>query len=123
VVILNRLCYASGNSEWGSANPTRTVARQRVDNYGAGFLRAGARAVFADGITDASYILYGLFRTNRSIGAIFTSSPSWVGAYDFTFGSVRTPGFTAWMAPKAAGRYYRSVVGNLGLTAATFRVH
>ena len=51
VVILNRLCYASGNSEWGSANPTKTIARQRVDNYGAGFLRAGARAVFAEGIT------------------------------------------------------------------------
>ena len=68
VVILNRLCYASGNSEWGSANPTKTVAKQRVDNFGAGFLRAGARAVFADGITDASYILYGLFKTNRSIG-------------------------------------------------------
>ena len=49
VVILNRLCYASGNSEWGSANPTKTVAKQRVDNYGAGFLRAGARAIFADG--------------------------------------------------------------------------
>ena len=51
VVILNRLCYASGNSEWGRPNPTKTVAKQRVDNYGAGFLRAGARAVFADGIT------------------------------------------------------------------------
>ena len=23
VVILNRLCYASGNSEWGRANPTK----------------------------------------------------------------------------------------------------
>lgn len=121
VVVLNRLCYASGNSEWGSANPTRTVAKQRVDNYGAGFLRAGARAIFADGITDASYVLYGLFKTNRSIGSIFTSSSNWVGAYDFKFGSVRTPGYTAWMAPKAVGRYYRSVVGNLNLTAATFR--
>lgn len=121
VVVLNRLCYASGNSEWGSANPTRTVAKQRVDNYGAGFLRAGARAIFADGITDASYVLYGLFKTNRSIGSIFTSSSNWVGAYDFKFGSVRTPGYTAWMAPKAVGRYYRSVVGNLNLTAAAFR--
>ena len=67
VVILNRLCYASGNSEWGSANPTKAVARQRVDNYGAGFLRAGARAIFADGITNASYVLYGLFRTTRTM--------------------------------------------------------
>jgi hypothetical protein len=121
VVILNRLCYASGNSEWGSPNPTRTVAKQRVDNYGAGFLRAGARAVFADGITSAAYVLYGLFRTTRTIGQIFTSSSSFVGSYDFKFASSRTPGYTAWMAPKAPGRYYRSVIGNLGLGAKTVR--
>lgn len=121
VVILNRLCYASGNSEWGSANPTRTVARYRVDNYGAGFLRAGARAIFAEGITNAAYVLYGLFRTTRTMGQIFTSSSSFVGAYDFKFASSRTPGYTAWMAPKSPGRYYRSVVGNLNLSATTVR--
>ena len=121
VVILNRLCYASGNSEWGTANPTKSTAKKRVDNYGAGFLRAGARAIFADGITSASYVLYGLFRTNRTMGAIFRSSSNFVGAYDFKFTSVRTPAYTAWMAPKAPGRYYRSVIGNLSLTAATFR--
>jgi len=121
VVILNRLCYASGNSEWGRANPTRTVAKQRVDNYGAGFLRAGARAVFAEGITNASYILYSLFKTGRSMNTIFKSTSSFVGAYDFKFASSRTPGYTAWMAPKAPSSYYRSVVGNLGLTATTFR--
>ena len=121
VVILNRLCYASGNSEWGSANPSKTVAKQRVDNYGAGFLRAGARAVFADGITSAAYVLYGLFRTNRTIGQIFQSSPSFVGSYDFKFVSARTPGYGVWMAPKAPGRYYRSVIGSLWLGAATVR--
>jgi len=121
VVILNRLCYASGNSEWGSPNPSKTTAKQRVDNYGAGFLRAGARAIFADGITNAAYVLYGLFRTSRTIGQIFTSSPSFVGAYDFHFPSSRTPGYTAWMAPKSPGRYYRSVVGNLNLRATTVR--
>ncbi|MFL5712790.1 MAG: hypothetical protein ACJ77W_13030 [Chloroflexota bacterium] len=121
VVILNRLCYASGNSEWGRPNPTKTVAKQRVDNFGAGFLRAGARAVFAEGITSASYILSGLFRSTRSMGSIFTSSSNFVGAYDFKFASSRTPGYTAWMAPKSIGRYYRSVVGNLTLNASTFR--
>jgi hypothetical protein len=121
VVILNRLCYASGNSEWGSSNPTKSVAKQRIDNYGAGFLRTGARAVFADGITSASYILYGVFRTTRSIGAIFQSSPSWDGAYDFKFASARTPGHTAWSDPYAPSRYYRSVIGNLNLTATTIR--
>lgn len=121
VVILNRLCYASGNSEWGSANPTKTVAKQRVDNFAAGFLRANARAVFAEGITSASYVLYNLFKTSRTIGKIFSVSPTMVTAYDFQFASVRTPGYRVWMAPKSPGRYYRSVVGNLNLTAAQVR--
>ena len=121
VVILNRLCYASGNSEWGSANPTKSTAMKRIDNYGAGFLRTGAKAVFADGITNASYVLYGLFKTSRSIGSIFQSSPNWSGAYDFKYASTRTPGSTVWSDPYAPNRYYRSVIGNLGLTAATFR--
>jgi hypothetical protein len=121
VVILNRLCYASGNSEWGSPNPTKTVAKQRVDNFAAGFLRTRARAVFAEGITNASYILYSLFKTNRTIGQIFAASSNFVGAYDFQFNSVRTPGNRVWMAPKSPGRYYRSVVGTLSLTAAQVR--
>jgi hypothetical protein len=121
VVILNRLCYASGNSEWGSANPTKTTAKQRVDNYGAGFLRSGARAVFAEGITSASYILSGLFRSRHTMGYIFMSSSNRSGEYDFQFASVRTPGYRAWMDPSSPGRYYRSVVGNLNLTAAQWR--
>jgi hypothetical protein len=121
VVILNRLCYASGNSEWGSPNPTKTTAKARVDNFASGFLRANARAVFAEGITSASYILYGLFRTNRSIGSIFQSSPNWSTTYDFQFQSTRNPKFRDWLDPKTPGRYYRSVAGSFGMTAATFR--
>src|SRR6185295_15471910 len=64
VVILNRLCYASGNSEWGSANPTKSTAIKRVDNYGAGFLRAGAKAVFAEAINSISPHIRSLFTTN-----------------------------------------------------------
>ena len=33
LVILNHLCYASGNSEPGNPEPSITVARQRADNY------------------------------------------------------------------------------------------
>jgi hypothetical protein len=121
VVILNRLCYASGNSEWGSPNPTKTAAKTRVDNFAAGFLRANARAVFAEGITSASYILSGLFNTNSSVASIFRSSPAWNTRYDFSFRSIRTPGYHDWMDPTTPGRYYRSVSGNLDLTAATFR--
>ncbi len=121
VVILNHLCYASGNSEWGAANPTKTVAMQRVDNFGAGFLRANAKAVFAEGLDSASYILDGLFQTNRTMGQIFISAPSASGARDFTFNSIRTPGKRVWMDPREPGRYYRSVVGNLSVTASMVR--
>jgi hypothetical protein len=121
VVILNRLCYASGNSEWGARNPTKAVAIKRVDNFAAGFLRANARAVFAEGIDSASYILAGIFKTDRTMGEIFERAPSWTGARDFRFKSVRTPGYTAWMDPYAPSRYYRSVVGKLTLTAESVR--
>lgn len=121
VVILNRLCYASGNSEPGLALPTKSTAIKRVDNFGAGFLRTGARAVFAEGISSAGYILYGLFKTNRTMKQIFWSDPSRSGAADFSFSSSRTPGKTAILDPKSAGRYYRSVIGDLGMTATTWR--
>ena len=75
VVVFNRLCYASGNSEPGHANPTKSTAMKRVDNYGAGFLRANARAVFAEGIDSASYILKGLFRGSGSMRQIFWTDP------------------------------------------------
>ena len=47
-MILNHLCYSAGSSETGNPEPTIAVAKQRVDNFASGFLRAGARAVLAD---------------------------------------------------------------------------
>lgn len=122
VVILNRLCYASGNSEWGSGYPTKATAVKRVDNYGAGFLRANAKAVFAEGIDSAGYILYSLFRTQRTIKQTFWADPARDGRYDFSFSSSRTPGKTAILDPLGASRYYRSVIGDLGMTAAQWRL-
>jgi hypothetical protein len=122
VVILNRLCYASGNSEWGWTNPTKSTAIQRVDNYGSGFLRANARAVFAEGIGNASYILSGLFRTNLTMRQIFWTDPTRDGRYDFAFASRRTPGKIAILDPVGgASRYYRSLIGDISMTAATWR--
>jgi hypothetical protein len=121
VVILNRLCYASGNSEPGRTLPTKSVAIKRVDNYGAGFLRTGARAVFAQGISSASYILYSLFKTSRTIKQTFYADPTRVLAYDFAFASVRTPGKTAILDPKSGSRYYHSVIGDLSMTSASWR--
>ncbi|HET7168605.1 MAG TPA: hypothetical protein VFI69_05340 [Candidatus Limnocylindrales bacterium] len=121
VVILNRLCYASGNSEWGSANPTKSTAIKRVDNYGAGFLRAGAKAVFAEAISSASYQIRALFRTNLSMNSILMNHPAASSARDFYFSSTRTSWARAHLDPPLAGKYWRSVIGNLSLTAAQWR--
>jgi hypothetical protein len=123
VVVLNRLCYASGNSEWGSANPSRATAIKRADNYGAGFLRAGAKAVFASGITDVAYVLRGLFRgsAKMTMAQLFLTDPTRTGSYAFAFNSVRTPGAAAKMDPYAPNRYYRSVVGWLNTTVGGWR--
>jgi hypothetical protein len=121
VVILNHLCYASGNNEWGAGYPTRTTAKRRVDNYGAGFLRANARAVFADGTAGVSYVLYGLFKTNRTMLSIFYSSPSSTYSYRFSFRSDRTSWATAAMDPSSPGHYYHSLIGSVYMTASTWR--
>lgn len=121
VVILNRLCYASGNSEWGAGYPTKTTAIARVDNFGGGFLRTGARAVFAEGIDSVSFVLYGLFKTNRSMKQIFWSDPAERSTYAFAFASKRNPGKWAIVAPEAPSHYYKSVIGDVNMTASTWR--
>jgi hypothetical protein len=121
VVILNRLCYASGNSEWGRADPSQYTAVARVDNYGAGFLRAGAKAVFAEAIESASWTVRSLFRSDRTMDSIFMSHPDASGARDLTFNSYRTSGYKGHMDPPRASKYWRSVIGNLSLKASTWR--
>jgi hypothetical protein len=121
VVLLNHLCYASGDSEPGRANPSRSVAMQRADGYGTGFLRTGAKAVFANGNGSLSSILTDLFTTDMTVAQIFQSDWSFSGAHDFSFASKHTPGATVWLDPRDPGRYYHSVNGKLTLTAAQVR--
>jgi hypothetical protein len=123
VVMLNRLCYASGNNEWGAGNPTRSTAIKRVDNYGYPFIRAGAQAVFASGITSMSYVLKGLFRATGSMtmSSLFWSDPNETMSYRFSFTSTKITGVTARMDPYAPSRYYRSVIGRMKNTVADWR--
>ena len=121
VVILNHLCYASGNNEWGAGYPTKSTAIKRIDNYGAGFLRTGARAVYANGTASVSYVLSGLFRSNKTIKQIFWSEPGSSSSYTFSFASQRNPGNWAIAAPDGPSRYYKSVIGDVDMTAATWR--
>jgi hypothetical protein len=121
VVMLNRLCYASGNSEWGRANPTKSTAMKRVDNYGAGFLRTGAKAVFAEATSSLSHQIKNLFVSSRTMDQIFMTHPSASGARDFKFRSSRTTWAQAHMDPPRAGKYWRSLIGDLGMTAKEWR--
>ncbi len=73
VVLLNRLCYASGNGEPGSSEPSWSTAIKRVDNYAFGFLGSGARTVLADGHTSLDGELLALFTRHQSIIDLWTS--------------------------------------------------
>lgn len=115
VVMLNHLCYASGDSEWGMGLPTLSVAQQRVDGYASGFLRGGARAVIADGLNDLSSYINGLFTSHSTIDSV------WKSASDFhnhvsSWASTRSPGYTSQIDPDLdhpapdGDVYYRSMV-------------
>ena len=121
VVLLNHLCYASGNSEPGRADPSKSVAMQRADGYGTGFLRTGAKAMFVNGSGSLSSIITDLMTTDMTVAQIFQHDWSFSGAIDFQFASKHTPGSTVWMDPKAPGRYYHAVSGRLTLTATQVR--
>jgi len=122
VVILMRLCYASGNSEMGDPHPTKSVAKQRVDNYGAGFLRTGAKVVIAEGLGRSNYIFQSLYKTNRTMTQLFWSAGNAKGTYKIgPFASARTSWAKALMDPRWPGSYYRSIVGNLSMTAGEWR--
>jgi flagellar hook assembly protein FlgD len=116
IVMLHNLCYASGNSEPGGAAPTVTVARQRIVNYAAGFLKGNAEAVLADGHMGPASYLRGLFTTGQSILDLWRSAPNYHN-HESSFASSRSPGYTAYSDPdNATSSFYRSLVVKPGLT-------
>ncbi len=125
VVLLMRLCYASGNSEWHKSAPKKSTAMARVDNYGSGFLRTGARVVFAEAVGKAYYLLNGLFKSNKTMIEIFWSSKSAVGKYRIgPFASTRSPGWAKAVMdpnPNYRIRYVRSIIGDLTMRAGAWR--
>jgi hypothetical protein len=75
VVILGHLCYSAGNSEMQNPAPTLTVAEQRVDNMGAGWLQTGARAVISEPYSnEAGWYVQGLFTTHQTINSLWQSA-------------------------------------------------
>jgi hypothetical protein len=122
VVLLLHLCYASGNPEWGGPSPRLSVAEARVDNYGAGFLRTGAKAVIAEGLASGDYLLKGLFTSNKTLRQIFWNSPAATGKFAVGFNPRRSPSWAnAILDPQRPGRYYRSIIGSLDMPASAWR--
>jgi hypothetical protein len=124
VVFLGHLCYSAGNSEPGDPDPTLSVAKQRVDNMAAGWIKAGARSVIAEPYAGgmwggAAWYIRQLFTTQQTMDAIFRSSPNF-NNHVLSFASSRSPGYTAKMDPGHvnAPPFKRSIVGNPGLQTA-----
>jgi len=117
IVLLHHLCYASGNSEPGNAEPTVTVARQRADNYAQGFLKAGASAVIADGHAGAERYIRALFTTHQSVEDMWRTMPNRNGNV-VKFASMRTPGVSVFQDPLTpTSGFYRSLaIGTIGVT-------
>jgi hypothetical protein len=103
LVMLNHLCYASGNSEEGKAWPTLAVAKLRVDNFAAGFIRGGAKAVIAEGHGSLGGYVDRVFTSHGTIDQAWKSGHA---ATLNTWASPRSIGYTDQMEDS----YYRSMV-------------
>ena len=117
VVLLNHLCYASGNSEPGVPEGSMGQARQRVDNFAAGFIKAGASAVIAEAQATPNHMLATILRGGKSIEASWRTGP-WANGNAFAFDSARSPGYVAMMDPERANSgFTRSIVLKAGLAS------
>ena len=75
VVLLNHLCYASGDSEPGLGNPSLGVVQTRVDGYASGFLSGNARAVIAEGMGSLSPYIDALFTSHQTVDQMWKTYP------------------------------------------------
>ena len=108
---------ASGNSMSGDPEPSYAVARERIDNFASGFLRAGARAVIADVWNSA------VVRTSRASSRPTRRSgtcgptPSSNHGHQMPFTPRRNPAYKAIMDPNTWNSgFYRSIVGALDMS-------
>jgi hypothetical protein len=118
IVVFSHLCYASGNTEPGLAEGTLDQAQQRVDNYAAGFFKAGAGAVIADAYLSPTYYVTSVLRGQSRIDTIWRSAPN-RNDHFLSFSSQRTKGAVAEMDPdQATSGFHRSIVLRPSLASA-----
>jgi hypothetical protein len=118
VVLLVHLCYSAGNS----GGPSLRLASERVDNYGAGFLRTGARVVVAEALGKAAYLLNGLFHSDASLQQLFMSAKQAERKFRVEFNAHRSPSWAhGLLDPRRPGQFYRSMIGDLEMSASSWR--
>ncbi len=121
VVLLHRTDYASGLSPSGYAGPSLGTARRRVDNYGAGFLAAGASAVIAEYASPPTYYVRSIFTKTTSLDSIWRNAPSRHG-HVTSFTSSRTAGAIGRTDPiRSRSGWTRSIVGWPGTRTSAVR--
>jgi hypothetical protein len=117
IVLLNHLCYASGNTEPGLAEGTLAMAKQRVDNFAAGFVAAGAAAVVAEAHDSPNHMLRSVLSGRGGIESAWRRAPS-ANGNRFGFESQRSPGYIAQMDPdRDESGFTRSIVLKKGLAS------
>lgn len=130
VVLLHRLCYASGNAESGMAPVfNRDLATERASNFAAGFLAAGAGVVFALGWDQKVNLPEVLSRSNRTMDEIFMMRGSddrdaydgFIGWDDYYRQSTRTKRARVHLDPHKRHGHLRAITGDLELTANAWR--
>ena len=119
IVLLQHLCYASGDSEAGYGAPTLSVAETRVDGYASGFLSGNARAVIAEGLGSLSSYIDALFTQHETVDQMWRAAPDFHNNVT-SWGSTYSPGYTSEVDPNYAhpqsdgDPYYRSLVSAPG---------
>lgn len=121
IVVLAHACYSPGTGETWQTAPTETVARERVDNFAAGFLAAGARTYFAYYYEQTRDMVKDLFTTHQTMDELFMMKGAhdydgFDGSYDPYFASVRTPGAQVHMDKSTSKGWLRAVAGDLQMT-------
>jgi len=130
IVLLHRLCYASGNGE-GDEVPVfaRDLAIERVSGYADTFLSIGAAAVIAWGWPQRVDLPRALMRSDLTLDEIFMLSASdhpsaydgFIGSNDYYADSPVTPGARMHLDPHPQHGHLRAITGDLDLAAATWR--
>lgn len=117
IVFLNHLCYAPGASEPGNPVPDQATAIERVDNFAAGFLAAGAGAVFSDDGSGMATLVNELFSAapTTTVDQLFATVD--YHGHDIRQASVRTPGADLHLDPSGTGVVWtHALAGRLGMT-------